>query len=146
MSEQTTLSKIHKWMLFLTDPGAKSILFVLNNGGKNGIEALDKRGNFTLILFYLLFSVGNQDMSHLSQSRGGTAKSYFLVPRGNFRQAHAYSNCLPRGRPRGPMSFLGSDLEVAAQQSLCSGAWWQFLHLELQNEVPTRGAKPPNQS
>lgn len=38
--------------IFFTDPGAKSILFILKNGGRSGgIKALDKLGNFSLILF-----------------------------------------------------------------------------------------------
>lgn len=142
MREQTTISKIHKWMLFFTDPGAKSILFVLNNGGKNGIEALDKLGDFTLILFYLLFSVGNPDMSHLSQSRGGTSKSYFLVPRGTSDRPTPIQIVSPEGGPGARCPFWGVTWKWLLSRAFVPGPGGSFCIWSCRMKYPPEEQNP----
>lgn len=49
MDDRITI-EIHKWMLFFTDPGAKSVSFILKNGGGKGNQGSGQTGGSSLIL------------------------------------------------------------------------------------------------
>lgn len=61
-------------------------------------------------------------MSHLPESKQkGTPRSHFLVPQATSDRPCPFKR-FPHREAQGPtMSFLGSDLEVAVQKSLCFG-------------------------
>lgn len=79
-----------------------------------------------------------------------TPKSHFLMTLETSDRPILFKLFPERPRPEGGLGandVLSEDTCKRLSEEACSGALARpFLHLELQNEVPLRRAKSPNQS
>lgn len=101
-----------------------------------------KRGTFSSSLFTFCFHLGNKRCHiYLPRSRKEHPSPISQFPRQ--LQTDLFELFPQRAAQGTSVSFLGRDLEAAAQKSPCRGPCRQFLHLELQNEAPHQRSKIP---